>query len=90
MLVKAVMFDAYGTLLRNEDMMLIPRRIAADHGLSVGIDDIWRAWGDLYFEATQLPPFRTLREIQEGILLSMLRRFGGGVTRPPTSICSSR
>lgn len=86
--VKAVMFDAYGTLLRNEDMMLIPRRIVADHGLSVGIDDIWRAWGDLYFEATQQPPFRTLREIQEQILLSA--SLAWGVTRPPTSISSSR
>ncbi len=81
--VKAVMFDAYGTLLRNEDMMLIPRRIVADHGLSVGIDDIWRAWGDLYFEATQLPPFRTLREIQEQILLSVLRQFGVGGDAAP-------
>ena len=81
--VKAVMFDAYGTLLRNEDMMLIPRRIVADHGLSVGIDDVWRAWGDLYFEATQLPPFRTLREIQEQILLSVLRRFGVGGDAAP-------
>ncbi len=75
--VKAVMFDAYGTLLRNEDLMLIPRRIVADHGLSVGIDDVWRAWGDLSFEATQLPPFRTLREIQEQILLSVLRHALG-------------
>ncbi|HEY7654725.1 MAG TPA: HAD-IA family hydrolase [Methylomirabilota bacterium] len=75
MSVKAVLFDAYGTLLRNEDMMLIPRRIVADHGLSVGIDDVWRAWGDLYFEATQLPPFRTLREIQGQILPRVLRRF---------------
>jgi 2-haloacid dehalogenase len=81
--VKAVMFDAYGTLLRNEDMMLIPRRIVADHGLSVGIDEIWRAWGDLYFEATQLPPFRTLREIQEQILLSVLRQFGVGGDAAP-------
>jgi 2-haloalkanoic acid dehalogenase type II len=81
--VKAVMFDAYGTLLRNEDMMLIPRRIVADHGLSVGVDDLWRAWGDLYFEATQLPPFRTLREIQEQILLRVLRRFGAGGDAAP-------
>jgi len=27
--VKAVIFDAYGTLLRHEDLMLIPRRIVA-------------------------------------------------------------
>ncbi len=29
MSVKAVIFDAYSTLLRNEDSMLIPRRIVA-------------------------------------------------------------
>jgi FMN phosphatase YigB (HAD superfamily) len=50
MLIKAVTFDAYGTLLRNEDLMLIPRRIVADHGLSVPIDDVWRLWIDLYGE----------------------------------------
>jgi hypothetical protein len=48
--IKAVTFDAYGTLLRNEDLMLIPRRIVADHGLSVPIDDVWRLWIDLYGE----------------------------------------
>lgn len=37
--VKAVLFDAYGTLLRNEDIMLIPRRIVANHGLTVAVDD---------------------------------------------------
>jgi FMN phosphatase YigB (HAD superfamily) len=31
---------------------------------------------DLYFEATQLPPFRTLREIQGEILSRVLREFG--------------
>jgi 2-haloacid dehalogenase len=76
--IKAVLFDAYGTLLRNEDLMLIPRRIVADHGLPVPIDDVWRAWTDLYTEATQVPPFRTLREIEEQILLGVLRRFGAG------------
>ena len=76
--VKAVIFDAYGTLLRNEDLMLIPRRIVADHGLSVRIDDVWRVWIDLYSEATQLPPFRTLREIQGEILPRVLRRFDVG------------
>jgi len=81
--VKAVLFDAYGTLLRNEDLMLIPRRIVADHGLPVPIDDVWRAWTDLYSEATQLPPFRTLREIEEQILLGVLRRFGGGGDAAP-------
>lgn len=56
--------------------MLIPRRIVADHRLSVRIDDVWRAWIDLYFEATQLPPFRTLREIQGQILSRVLQQFG--------------
>jgi 2-haloalkanoic acid dehalogenase type II len=76
--IKAVLLDAYGTLIRNEDLMLIPRRIVADHGLPVPIDDVWRAWTDLYSEATQVPPFRTLREIEEQILLGVLRRFGAG------------
>ncbi len=73
MLFKAVTFDAYGTLLKNEDLMLIPRQIVADHGLSVPIDHVWRAWIDRYFEATQRPPFRTLREIQSQILSHVLR-----------------
>jgi len=81
--VKAVIFDAYGTLLRNEDLTLIPRRIVADHGLSVRIDDVWRVWIDLYSEATQLPPFRTLREIQGQILPRVLRRFGVGADAAP-------
>jgi 2-haloacid dehalogenase len=76
--IKAVLFDAYGTLLRNEDLMLIPRRIVADHGLPVPIDDVWRAWIDLYSEATQVLPFRTLRAIEEQILRGVLRRFGAG------------
>ncbi len=80
--VKAVLLDAYGTLLRNEDMMQVPRRIVTDHGLSVPIDDVLRAWSDLYSE-TQLPPFRTLREIQEEILLRVLRRFGVGGDAAP-------
>ena len=75
MAIKAVTFDAYGTLLRNEDLMLIPRRIVADHGLSVSIDDVLRTWIDLYFEATQQLPFRTLREIQGQILPRVLRQF---------------
>ncbi len=75
MTIRAVTFDAYGTLLRNEDLRLIPRRIVADHGLSVSADDVWRMWIDLYFEATQVPPFRTLREIQAQVLTRVLRRF---------------
>jgi len=73
--IKAVLFDAYGTLLRNEDMMLIPRRIVADHGLTVAVDEVWRAWSDLYFEAAQVSPFRNLREIQREILQRLLRRY---------------
>jgi 2-haloacid dehalogenase len=73
--IKAVTFDAYGTLLRNEDLMLIPRRIVADHGLSASIDQVLRAWIDLYFAATQQQPFRTLREIQGQILPRLLRQF---------------
>jgi 2-haloacid dehalogenase len=81
--VKAVTFDAYGTLLRNEDLMLIPRRIVADHGLSVRIDDIWRVWIDGYHEATQRPPFRTLREIQGQVLGRVLRQFDVGADVAP-------
>ncbi|HXH13805.1 MAG TPA: HAD family hydrolase [Alphaproteobacteria bacterium] len=81
--IKAVTFDAYGTLLRNENLMLIPRRIVEDHGLSVPIDDVWRLWVDLYFEATQRPPFRTLRAIQEQILLRVLRQFDIGADAVP-------
>jgi 2-haloalkanoic acid dehalogenase type II len=80
---KAVIFDAYGTLLRNDDLVLVPRRIVADHALSVHIDDVWRAWSDLYFEATQLVPFRTLREIEELILPRVLRRFDVGADAAP-------
>ena len=73
--IKALTLDAYGTLLRNEHLMLIPQRIVADHGLSVGIDDVWRTWMTLYFEATQRMPFRTLRVIQDTILSRVLRSF---------------
>ena len=75
-MIRAVTFDAYGTLLRNEDLRLIPRRIVADHGLSVPSDDLLRIWIDLYFEATQCSPFRTLREIQAQVLHRVLRQFG--------------
>src|SRR4030095_4503982 len=59
---KAVLFDAYGTLLRNDDLILVPRQIVADHGLSVRVEEVWRTWSELYHETTQLEPFRTLRE----------------------------
>ena len=75
MAIKAVTFDAYGTLLRDDDLMLIPRRIVADHGLSVSVDDVLRTWINLYFAATQQQPFRTLREIQGQILPRVLRQF---------------
>jgi len=74
--IKAVTLDAYGTLLRNEDLMLIPRRIVADHRLSVGVEEVWRLWVDLYFEATQRSPFRTLRDIEDDILRRVLRAVG--------------
>lgn len=73
--IKAVTFDAYGTLLRNENLRLIPERIVADHGLAASADEVWQAWMTLYFEATQVRPFRTLRVIQETILERVLRRF---------------
>jgi 2-haloalkanoic acid dehalogenase type II len=74
--IKGVIFDAYGTLLRNEDLRLIPQRLIADHGLSVDVDDVWRTWVDLYHEATQSTPFRTLRAIEEDILTRIARRVG--------------
>ena len=76
MSIKAITFDAYGTLVRNEDLRLIPRRIVEDHGLAVPADDLLRAWVDLYFEATQVQPFRTLREIERAILTRVLQQFG--------------
>jgi 2-haloalkanoic acid dehalogenase type II len=74
--VRAVSFDAYGTLLRNEGHTLIPRRIVADHGLSARVDDVLETWVELYHEATQRHPFRTLRRIHEEILPRVLRRYG--------------
>jgi len=73
---KAIIFDAYGTLLRNDDLALISRQIVADHRLSVQVDDVWRVWSELYFEATQVVPFRTLREIEAHNLPRLLRQFG--------------
>lgn len=83
MAVKAVTFDAYGTLLRHEGLVEIPRRIVEDHRLSVAVDDVWRAWIDLYFEATQVSPFRTLREIQGDVLTRLLRRLDVGAGAAP-------
>jgi 2-haloacid dehalogenase len=73
--LKAITFDAYGTLFRNESLMLIPQRIVADHTLSVRADYVLRQWITLYTEATQRTPFRTLREIQETILSRLLRHL---------------
>ena len=83
MAIRAVTFDAYGTLLRNEDLTLIPRRIVADHDLAVSVDEVLRVWVDLYFEATQEAPFRTLREIEERILPRVLWRFGVAADAAP-------
>jgi len=80
--IKAVTFDAYGTLVRNEDLRAIPQRIVADHGLAVSVDDVWRHWSDLYFEATQVSPFRTLRQIQADNMRRLLQAFE--VTADPT------
>jgi 2-haloalkanoic acid dehalogenase type II len=80
---KAVIFDAYGTLLRDDDLVRIPRQIVADHGLTARIEDVWRAWSELYFEATQLVPFRTLREIEAHILPRVLRQFAVGADAAP-------
>jgi hypothetical protein len=88
--IKAVTLDAYGTLLQDEDLTLIPRRIVADHRLSVNDDEVLRVWIDLYHEATQRPPFRTLRTIQVEILARVLRQFGARPTRDPTSTSTSR
>jgi len=73
--IKAMTLDAYGTLVRNESLILIPQRIVADHGVSASVDDVWRMWLEFYFEATQQTPFRTVRTIQEIILARLLRCF---------------
>ena len=80
---KAVIFDAYGTLLRNDDLLMVPRQIVEDHGLTGRIDEVWRAWEELYFEATRLVPFRTLREIETLILPRVLRQFDIGADAAP-------
>jgi len=74
--IKGVIFDAYGTLLRNEDLRLIPERLVQDHGLSVDVDDLWRTYVDLYHEATQSTPFRSLRMIEGDILARIAQTAG--------------
>ena len=73
---KAVIFDAYGTLVRNEGHMLIPRRIVADHALTADVEDVVRVWIDCYADATQRAPFRTLRAIHAEIMPQVLQHFG--------------
>ncbi|PYM12259.1 MAG: hypothetical protein DMD81_24405 [Candidatus Rokuibacteriota bacterium] len=80
--VKAITFDAYGTLLRS-DLRLIPERIVADHGLSASVEDVLSAWITLYHQATQTTPFRTLREIEDDILPRVLRAFDLRVDAAP-------
>ena len=74
-LIKAVIFDAYGTLLRNDHDRLIPRRIVGDHRLATPVAEVLRAWSDLYGEATQQSPFRSLRQIHTDILQRLLRQL---------------
>lgn len=73
--VRAVTFDAYGTLVRNEDLRTIHQRIIADHSLSLPVDDLWHAWADLYYEATQQAPFRNLRAIEADIFSRLFREL---------------
>jgi len=70
-----VTFDAYGTLLKNEGLTLVPERIVADHGLTVASDVVLRRWMDLYYEATQRSPFQTLRQIEMQALGTLLRQL---------------
>jgi 2-haloalkanoic acid dehalogenase type II len=81
--IKAVTLDAYGTLLRNDALPLLPRRIVTDHGLSVSTDVVLRSWIDLYHEATQSEPFQTLREIQAEILTRVLHQLGVAADAQP-------
>src|SRR5882672_7424144 len=74
--IKAVTFDAYGTLLRNEDLRLVPSRIVADHGLSVSVDEVYRLWAEAYYRESQIFPFRTLRELEAKNLSEVLTQLG--------------
>jgi 2-haloalkanoic acid dehalogenase type II len=75
---KAVTFDAYGTLLQNRGLMDVARCIVADHRLTVSADEVCAFWIDRYYEATQVVPFRTLRQIQADVLARVLRRYDVG------------
>ena len=81
--VKAVTFDAYGTLLRNEDLLQVSRRIVDDHRLAAPIDSVFRSWIELYHEETQRPPFRTLRELQEDVFRRLLHECGVAAEADP-------
>ena len=74
--IKAVIFDAYGTLVRNEGLRRIPACIVADHRLPARVEDVFEVWLERYSEAIQRPPFRTLRDIQCEIFRQVLRAFG--------------
>lgn len=80
---RAVSLDVYGTLLRNEDLVLIPRRMVADHGLAAGAEDLLRRWLGLYHEAIRRPPFRSLRAIHGDILGRLLREAGAAASPAP-------
>ena len=73
--VKAVTFDAYGTLIENRGVVTVAARMVDDHRLPCSADEFCALWVDGYYEATQLTPFRTLREIHTQILPGVLRRF---------------
>ena len=74
--IKAVTLDAYGTLVRSENLVTVPHRIVADHALSAPVEDVFRVWVDHYYRATQGPVFRTLRDIECEALEGVLRYFG--------------
>ena len=73
--VTAVTFDAYGTLIDDRGIAAVAARMVADHRLPCSADELCALWVDGYYEATQLRPFRTLREIHAQILPGVLRRF---------------
>lgn len=81
--IKAVTFDAYGTLVRNEDLVRVPRRIVADHGLRVPVDEVNRLWTELYHEAAQRTPFQTLRALEGHVLRRLLDTLGVAADAAP-------
>ena len=75
MAIRAITFDAYGTLIKNEGLLAVPERIVADHGLTVGVDAVLKRWIAGYAEGIRRTPFRTLRLIQEAALTEVLREL---------------